>query len=207
MIEAEAANTTSEPGGRRGHGWLAVILASVAALPACAAATVQVWFTPYASAGFGFGMALVAILLVVAGSPFALAGLILGIKGCRRAHAAGARAVVPITAIILALLAPAATGVLITAPDRSICRYGNATMCPADYDALAIGTPQAQVRAELGRPMDDTEQGMAAAQLYYLPPPPSGTSCDYYWDSEGFMDPPVYRLCYRDGRLAQKNTT
>ncbi|MDA0567903.1 histidine kinase [Streptomonospora sp. S1-112] len=75
----------------------------------------------------------------------------------------------------------------------------NSVLAPADYARLHVGQEQSAVEAAL--PRFDYEPG----RLVDPPPAPPGASCRYYLVEWSNGLPPVYRLCFAEGVLADKD--
>ncbi|MFW5415294.1 hypothetical protein J0910_01315 [Nocardiopsis sp. CNT-189] len=69
----------------------------------------------------------------------------------------------------------------------------------ADYERLRVGDDRGSVERVL--PVFDYDPGPLPGE----PPAPSGSACAYYLVSAESGLPPVYRLCFADGRLAAKD--
>ncbi|MEI5098537.1 hypothetical protein RB200_07490 [Streptomyces sp. PmtG] len=71
---------------------------------------------------------------------------------------------------------------------------------PADFAALRVGAPQAEVAAVL------PERSVADPPVERAPvPPPRGADCRYYRaDGQLFTSSPHFRLCFENGKLVDK---
>jgi signal transduction histidine kinase len=81
-----------------------------------------------------------------------------------------------------------------------------ATMLPAQFETTRIGQAQSAIEATVPAGTPDPPRGFGP-----VPAPPAGTTCRYYvprsggWFDFDQYDPDrVFRLCYRDGRLASR---
>ncbi|MFD6274371.1 sensor histidine kinase [Streptomyces sp. NPDC060209] len=76
---------------------------------------------------------------------------------------------------------------------------------PKQYEAVKVGQSEAEVRAQLPR----GDSFLNSAEVKDAPPEPEGSTCltllstefGSSWDKE-----PVYRFCFRDGKLVEKQT-
>ncbi|MET9295383.1 histidine kinase [Streptomyces sp. NPDC003077] len=114
-----------------------------------------------------------------------------------RARRAGRRSLLVYSAVAASValaVVGAFTGYHVYAKTHSV-------LAPADYRALRVGQPHAEVAAVLpGREATDTPAERA-------PAPPPGASCAYYRSSgKIFGSVDHFRLCFRDGRLVSKLT-
>ncbi|MDT0303689.1 sensor histidine kinase [Streptomonospora wellingtoniae] len=100
-----------------------------------------------------------------------------------------------------ALAVPTALAAAVVACGFAVLAYvGTNSVLPAeDYARLSVGQNRAAVERELPR------FDYPARDLVDPPPAPPGSACRFYlveWEN-GL--PPVYRLCFADGRLAAKD--
>ncbi|GAA1108678.1 sensor histidine kinase [Nocardiopsis composta] len=72
-------------------------------------------------------------------------------------------------------------------------------LASADYERLSVGDDRASVERVL--PVFDYDPGPIPGE----PPAPAGSACSYYLVSGENGLPPVYRLCFAEGRLASKD--
>ncbi|MFI6444506.1 sensor histidine kinase [Kitasatospora sp. NPDC050543] len=100
--------------------------------------------------------------------------------------------------VVLAILGLTAWGVV-----AMVDSFGKATVGRSTYDALELGTPEAEARAKLpegARFLTQDYEGTG-------PTPPTGAGCEYFISSgfkEDAVDDYVLRFCFKDGRLVDK---
>ncbi|MGQ4409744.1 sensor histidine kinase, partial [[Kitasatospora] papulosa] len=76
---------------------------------------------------------------------------------------------------------------------------------PKQYEAVKVGQSEAEVRAQL----PSGESLMRPGSLTDAPPAPEGSTCLVLLSTElgSSMDTePVFRFCFKDGRLIEKTT-
>ena len=97
-------------------------------------------------------------------------------------------------AVVLALVAA-----LTVAQALTVRRTG---LADDSYHRLSIGEPRTQIAALL-----PPEQADRPIRLIEEPPPPAGSTCEYFHAGAGLNDiaPQVYRLCFAGGVLVAKN--
>ncbi|WP_052849137.1 sensor histidine kinase [Streptomyces avicenniae] len=75
---------------------------------------------------------------------------------------------------------------------------GVPTLSDDEYASFALGAPRSALAQDL-------PSGQYGERPDREPAAPAGTVCEYYAADENFSPSHVYRLCFRDGRLASKD--
>ncbi|MFK0292601.1 sensor histidine kinase [Streptomyces sp. NPDC090442] len=82
---------------------------------------------------------------------------------------------------------------------------GKALIDRQKYDALKVGQPEAEARAELPSGTSILTTGLTKG----APPVPKGATCATFMSSEdstSWNSDPVFRFCFRDGKLIEKKS-
>ncbi|MEU4424680.1 hypothetical protein AB0F81_29010, partial [Actinoplanes sp. NPDC024001] len=104
--------------------------------------------------------------------------------------------------LVLALTVPALLVTALIGTLMGLYAHDSRTshLPPERFRDLALGASRDEVAGLLPRRQvpERRETG---------PPPPAGSTCEYYRSAAGFVPAPfdVYRLCFRDGRLVAKD--
>ncbi|MEU4804897.1 histidine kinase [Actinosynnema sp. NPDC023587] len=98
------------------------------------------------------------------------------------------------------LTSAVAGGIVVAVLGYLVFDAATSALDPADYQRLRVGAPESEVAAVLPPRTRVDDPGRT-------PPPPAGTTCRYYSTHRNPFDVrrlDLYRLCFRDGRLADK---
>ncbi|MET9883390.1 hypothetical protein ABZZ20_09585 [Streptomyces sp. NPDC006430] len=103
---------------------------------------------------------------------------------------------------VVLVLGLAAAAALVFGVGKAVEAAGRSMLDPAVYQSVNVGDPEAAVRAAL----PSGESFIKGALKAGGPAEPEGSACSWYVsaaDGKG-ADETVFRLCFKDGKLAEK---